>query len=55
MAASTSSPSFMGCLSSGRNQAQCLRTASAAATATSDHTIRWARISTAPEGLRSGQ
>lgn len=55
VAASAIMASRLGCRSSGRIQLQRRSTSSTRPTATSDHTIRWARISTAPAGSSSGQ
>ncbi|GAB2877237.1 hypothetical protein GCM10027074_51740 [Streptomyces deserti] len=54
-AATVISPSLRGCRSSSPVQAQRRSTSRAAPTKASDHTIRWARISTAPAGFSSGQ
>ncbi len=54
-AATTTSASRFGCRSSSFAHAQRRTTSSAPATTASDHTIRWARISTDPAGFSSGQ
>ena len=53
-AATVISASLRGCRSSSPAQAQRRSTSRAAPTKTSDHTIRWARISTAPAGFSRG-
>ncbi|CAM5634373.1 hypothetical protein GCM10010256_64800 [Streptomyces coeruleorubidus] len=55
VAATATRPSLRGCRSSSPAQAQRRSTSRAAPTKTSDHTIRWARISSAPEGFSRGQ
>ncbi|GAA2219025.1 hypothetical protein GCM10010104_05100 [Streptomyces indiaensis] len=54
-AATVISASLRGCRSSSPAQAQRRSTSRAAPTKTSDHTIRWAKISTAPAGFSRGQ
>ena len=55
VAATASSATFRGWVRSCPSQPQFFRTPRMTATATSDQTIRWHRISSAPAGLTSGQ